>query len=159
MDQIPLPQDFKDLLKLLHAHGVKHLLIGGWAVGYHGYPRNTAGNDIWYAANPENAHAIVNMLRDFIGTAPTPEELLNRPLIFRMGNVPNRVELLTDIAGVDFEQCFMNRVNATLDDVPVTVIGLQDLLKNKRASGRDKDLIDAKQLEKYHRIAARENQQ
>lgn len=72
-----------------------------------------------------------------------------------MGVPPNRVEILTDIAGVDFDTCFEKRVDTRLDDVPVTLIGLDDLLANKKAAGRDKDLTDAKQLEKYHELAKR----
>ncbi len=152
MDQIPLPQDFKDLLKLLHAHGVRHLLIGGWAVGFHGFVRNTADIDIWIAVDPRNCSAVIEMLKEFIGTAPEPGEFAKRPFILRMGVVPNRVEILTDIAGVEFEACYTNRVESTLDGVPVTLIGLQDLLKNKHTAGRDKDLTDARTLEKYHRL-------
>ena len=152
MAQIPLPQDFKDLLKLLHAHGVKHLLIGGWAVGYHGYPRNTADIDIWIRVDEANCQAVIKMLKEFIGAAPSPEDFFRRPYVLRMGVPPNRVELLTDIAGVDFDHCFENRVTGIIDGVPVTLIGLNDLLINKKAAARDKDVSDAKQLEKYHNL-------
>lgn len=152
MDPIPLPQDFRDLLKLLHAHGVRHLLIGGWAVGFHGYPRNTGDIDIWIAANGQNIVAVVEMLKEYIGAALKPEEFRKRPLVLRMGVVPNRVEILTDIAGVEFDACYANRVETTVDGVPATLIGLRDLLKNKRAAGRDKDLADVRTLEKYHQL-------
>jgi len=151
MAKIPLPQDFKDLLKLLHAHGVRHLLIGGWAVGYHGYPRNTADIDIWIAVDQANCQAVTNMLKEFIGQAPSPADFFKRPYILRMGVPPNRVEILTDIAGVDFEHCFANRVSTTIDKVPVTLIGLTDLIANKKAAGRDKDISDAKQLQQLHK--------
>ena len=140
---------------MLHAHGVRHLLIGGWAVGYHGYPRNTADIDIWIAVDTANCEAVIRMLKEFIGAAPSPEEFFKRPYVLRMGVPPNRVEIITDIAGVDFDACFEKRVDATLDGVPVTLIGLDDLLANKKAAGRDKDITDAKQLEKYHELAKR----
>jgi len=140
---------------LLHAHGVKHLLVGGWAVGFHGYPRNTADIDIWIAVTPENCKAVTRMLKEFIGDAPSPDVFLDRRYILRMGVPPNRVEILTDIQGVEFDRCFENRVSATIDGMPVTLIGLQDLLANKRAAGRDKDLTDVRQLEKYHSLAKR----
>lgn len=154
MGPIPLPQDFKDLLKLLHAHGVRYMLIGGWAVGFYGHPRNTADIDIWIAVDPKNFEAIIGMLKEFIGTAPTLDDFKKRPFQLRMGVPPNRVELITDISGVDFEQCFQHRVTGTMDGSPATLIGLEDLLKNKRAAGRDRDISDVKYLEKYHRLAA-----
>jgi predicted nucleotidyltransferase len=155
MDQIPLPQDFRDLLKLLRVHGVRYLLIGGWAVGFHGYPRNTADIDIWIAGDPENAKATAKMLHEFIGIAPPADDFLKVPVIVRMGNPPNRVEISTAISGVEFEGCYARRVEAVLQGVAVSLIGLKDLMTNKRASGRDKDITDAKALDRYHKIAGR----
>jgi hypothetical protein len=110
MDQIPLPPDFRDLLNLLHAHGVKYLLIGGWAVGYHGYPRNTGDLDIWLETDPKNASAAASMIKEFIGTAIPPEEFLKSPFVLRIGVYPNRVEILTGISGVTFDDCFSRRL-------------------------------------------------
>ena len=153
MGQIPLPQDFKDLLNLLHAHGVRYLLIGGWAVGFHGVPRNTADIDIWFSVDRENCEAIVKTLREFINAAPAADEMMVRPYQLRMGVPPNRVEFITDISGVEFEKCYKNSVRGTLDGAPAVLIGLKDLLTNKRAAGRDKDISDVKLLEKYHKLA------
>jgi hypothetical protein len=155
MDQITLPQDFKDLLKLLHVHGVKHLLVGGWAVAHYGAPRNTKDIDIWVTVDPANQAAIIRMMKEFIGVAPTPEELADRPFILRMGVPPNRVELITDISGVEFDACYKKRVQGIIDGEPVTLISFQDLIDNKKASGRDKDRMDVKQLQKLRSIEKR----
>jgi hypothetical protein len=158
MDRITLPQDFKDLLRLLHAHGVKHLLIGGWAVAHYGHPRNTKDIDIWIAVDPANLDAVIQMMREFIGVAPSREDFEKRPLVLRMGVPPNRVELITDISGVEFDACYKNRVESLIDGEPVTLIGFQDLLSNKRASARDQDLIDVKRLEKFKALLKRKQQ-
>ncbi len=140
---------------MLHAHGVRHLLVGGWAVAHYGAPRNTKDIDIWIAVDPANFNAIIGMLKEFIGVAPSLEELEKRPLILRMGIPPNRVELITDISGVDFDACYQKRVQAVIDGEPVTLISFKHLLANKSAAGRDKDLMDVKQLKKHHSIAKR----
>lgn len=155
MDQITLPQDFKDLLRLLHAHGVKHLLVGGWAVAHYGAPRNTKDIDIWISVELKNLAALIRMMKEFIGVAPSTHQLSKRPFILRMGVPPNRVELITNISGVTFEACYENREHATIDGEPVTLIGFQDLIINKKAAGRDIDLMDVKQLGRIRAVAKR----
>lgn len=145
---IELPQDFKEFLSLLRSNGVKYLLIGGYAVGYHGYPRATGDMDIWIALDPENARRMVVTLRDFGFATPQLSEnlfLQDRSMV-RMGNVPMRIEITTTISGVSFDECYDNRIVDEIDGVEVSLINLRDLKTNKRASGRHKDLTDLEHL-------------
>lgn len=148
MANTQLPPDFKDFLSLLKENKVRYLLIGGYAVGYHGYPRNTADMDVWIGVDPDTAEKMVKVMTDFgfeEGTV-TPDVFLNQQGVIRMGVPPLRLEILMEISGVDFDTCYGRRINATLDGVEVSVISLQDLRENKSASGRLKDLSDLEHL-------------
>jgi predicted nucleotidyltransferase len=148
MATIRLPQDFKEFLKLLKEHNVRYLLIGGYAVGYHGYPRATADMDIWIAIHPDNADKIVAALKEFGFDLPelTPQLFLQEKQIIRMGVPPVKLEICTSISGVEFDDCYESRVVAELDGVEVNLIGLDDLKVNKKASGRLKDMTDLEKL-------------
>ncbi len=145
---ITLPPDFKEFLKLLKEHDVHYLLIGGYAVGYHGYPRTTEDLDIWVAIHPDNAQKLVSVLNAFGFDDPAlrPELFLQKPKIIRMGFPPMRLEITTSISGVDFEECYHTRIVDKLDGVEVNLIDLEHLKKNKRASGRAKDIADLENL-------------
>lgn len=142
--------DFREFLRSLNEAGVEYLLIGGFAVGYHGYPRATSDLDVWIAIHPDNARRVVQALRAFgFGTPALEESLfLREKLVFRMGVAPIRIEICTQIDGVSFRDCFSRRVTGDLDGVQVPIISLPDLLANKRASGRHKDLDDVEHLER-----------
>jgi len=148
MATIRLPQDFKEFLKLLKEHEVRYLLIGGYAVGFHGYPRATADMDIWVAIHPENANKIVTVLKEFGFDLPelSPNLFLQEKQIIRMGVPPVKLEISTSISGVEFDACFEKRIVAELDGVEVNLIGLNDLKVNKKASGRSKDITDLENL-------------
>ena len=148
MATTPLPQDFRDFLKLLEDENVDYLLIGGYAVGYYGYPRATADMDVWIAVNPANAVKTVRALERFGMKTPeiTADLFLDRGKVIRMGVPPMRLEIQTDISGVDFDACFARRRRVDMGDVQVNLIDLQDLKINKRASGRHKDLEDLEHL-------------
>lgn len=148
MATIQLPPDFKEFLQLLHTHEVEYLLIGGYAVGYHGYPRATGDMDVWVAISPANAAKLVTVLRDFgFGTTGASVELFQQPQkVIRMGNPPLRIEILTSISGVEFATCYAARITDSLDGIPVTIINRKDLATNKQASGRMKDLNDLEHL-------------
>ncbi|OGN74112.1 MAG: hypothetical protein A2X25_00055 [Chloroflexi bacterium GWB2_49_20] len=143
-----LPQDFKEFLKLLKEHDVRYLLIGGYAVGFHGYPRATADMNIWVEIDPENANKIVAVLKKFGFNLPelSPQLFLQEKQIIRMGVPPVKLEICTSISGVEFEACYEKHIVAELDGVEVNLIGLNDLKVNKRASGRSKDLTDLEYL-------------
>ncbi len=143
-----LPQDFKDFLKLLNSHKVDYLLIGGYAVGYHGYPRATADMDIWIGMSHKNAKKLVIVLKEFGFDLPEVDEnlFLQKEKVLRMGNAPIRIELLTTISGVEFQACHDNRIEDIIDGISVNIIDLDNLKKNKKASGRFKDLDDVNKL-------------
>jgi hypothetical protein len=143
-----LPPDFKEFLKLLKEHNVRYLLIGGYAVGYHGYPRATADMDIWVAIQPDNAQKIVAALQEFGFNLPqlSPDIFLKREQIIRMGVPPIRLEITTSISGVEFDPCYQERVIDNLDGIEVNLISLKYLKINKKASGRYKDLNDLENL-------------
>lgn len=148
MATIHLPPDFKEFLKLLKEHQVEYLLVGGYAVGYHGYPRATVDMDVWIAIHPLNANKIVTVLKEFGFDVPelSVALFLKKDQIVRMGLPPIRIEITTSISGVDFQECFAERVEDTLDGVTVNLISLHHLKKNKKASGRYKDLNDLENL-------------
>jgi hypothetical protein len=143
-----LPEDFKEFLKLLGAKKVEYLLIGGYAVGYHGYVRATADMDVWIAAKADNAARAISALREFGFDVPNLSEelLLNPGNILRMGVPPFRLEVLSSISGVGFDECYAERVVDTIDDVEVPIISLRHLKANKKASARLKDLADLEHL-------------
>ena len=149
MEQIEFPQDFSEFLKLLNAHHVEYLLIGGFAVAMHGYPRATADMDVWVARRRSNAERLVTCLREFGFDSPslTPELFDTPDRIVRMGEAPIRIEILTEIDGVDFDECVSRSVMREVDGESIPVISLDDLKINKRASGRPKDLDDLEHLQ------------
>ena len=146
--KISLDPNFRDFIGLMNSEGVRYLLLGGYAVNYHGHHRFTADIDFWIAIDPENARRVSAALQRF-GFSPQtvqPEFFTEPGKIHMIGVKPVRVDLLTGPSGVEFEECYGRRVVDTLDGVPVSIISLQDLRRNKAASGRDKDLIDLKKL-------------
>ena len=145
---IKLPEDFKEFLKLLNEADVDYLLIGGYAVGYHGYPRTTADLDVWVDVSPANADRLLLTFRRFGMTDPslTHAAFMEKGAILRMGLPPVRIEVMTDVDGVRFSECYARRLTVQLDGQPVSMIGLSDLRANKRASGRYKDLDDLEHL-------------
>lgn len=148
MATIRLPSDFKEFLQLLNSEQVEYLLVGGYAVAYHGYPRATGGIDIWVALNRSNAAKLVNVLQRFRFNSPdlSVEMFLERERIVRLGVPPFRIEILTTISGVNFAECYAERIVDVMDEVEINFIHLKYLKVNKRASGRLKDLSDLEHL-------------
>jgi predicted nucleotidyltransferase len=132
----------------LNSHQVEYLLVGGYAVCYHGYYRNTGDMDLWIAVNPANAARMVQLIRAFGFDVPalSPELFLHKGRIIRMGVEPTRIEILTEISGCDFAECYRRRQRINLDGVDVDIISLPDLIHNKLKAGRLKDLNDAQRL-------------
>ena len=143
-----LPRDFNEFLQLLNAHGVKYVVVGGYAVNFHGYVRYTGDLDVFVGLSNESAHLLTRVLREFGFNLPevTPELFLNKGRIVRMGHEPMRLEVLNEIDGVTFEECYLNRVEADLGGQKINFVALSQLLQNKRASGRLKDLADVEAL-------------
>jgi hypothetical protein len=141
-----IPRDFKEFLKSLAAHNTRFMLIGGYAVNAFGYVRNTVDMDIWVASDPENLRRVLDAIRDF-GFPAAPDDLLHEPdAMVRMGVPPLRIEVLRKISGVEFEDCWPRRVMIDDDELRIPAISLEDLKRNKLASGRKKDLLDLDEL-------------
>ncbi len=148
MAAIELHPDFKDFLRLLNSHGVEYLVVGGYAVGYHGYPRATGDMDIWIAVSEANAERTARALRAFGMPEPgtTKRLFTEKDKVVRIGVPPVRIEVITGAFGVEFNECYSRREIVEIDDIPVNFISLDDLKSNKRAAGRHKDLEDMEHL-------------
>ena len=146
MGTIRLPSDFSEFLKLLNSSGAEYLLIGGYAVNYYGYSRSTGDMDVWVGCTEKNAARVASALRAFGFASADPKMFSTPGQVIRMGFPPLRLEILTSISGVEFEECYERRENVELDEISVPVIRLEDLRTNKKASGRSKDLADLEQL-------------
>lgn len=148
MAKMQLPLDFREFLQLLNSHSVEYLVVGGYAVGFHGFPRTTGDIDVWIAVNQRNASAMVAALKEFGFNVPSLNEELFLEIgrITQMGVPPMRIEILTKISGVDFGECYKNRMITDCDGTKVNIIALNDLKRNKRAAGRFKDLNDLENL-------------
>jgi len=148
MENQTLPEEFKEFLKLLNEHNVEYMLIGGYAVGFYGYPRATADIDIWVAISKVNAAQLTLVFHKFGMQDPSvkPSLFLEKGKIIRMGLPPMRIEVLTEIDGVKFKECYSSGLDVKIDNQEVKLISKEDLLKNKKASGRYKDLDDLENL-------------
>lgn len=148
MARIELHPDFKDFLRLLNSHGVEYLVVGGYAVGYHGYPRATGDMDIWIAVSEANAEKAVQTLLNFgMSESEVTNDLFTvKDKIIRMGVPPVPIKVITTASGVEFHKCYSRREVMEIDGIPVNFISLADLKANKRACGRHKDMDDLEHL-------------
>jgi hypothetical protein len=148
MATIQLPPDFKDFLKLLNEEKVEYLLVGGYAVGFHGYPRATKDMDIWVAISPENAERLVRVFCRF-GFSPktvSPSSFLNERKVIEIGIEPFRIDVIMSISGVSFSECYAQKVEFIYEGITINLIDLEHLKDNKRAVGRLRDLADVEEL-------------
>jgi hypothetical protein len=137
-------RDFVEMLSALSAAGARFLIVGAHALAAHGAPRATGDLDIWIRATPENAARVYQALRSF-GAALfdlTVDDLSKPDTVFQIGLPPSRIDILSSISGVAFDQAWSNRLDIKIGDLDVGVIGREDFVVNKRAAGRPKDLID-----------------
>ena len=143
--------DYLDMLKCLNAAQVDYVMVGGWAVNLHGYIRATIDLDIWILADQHNAQKVFSALSSF--GAPlqnvTPEDFAIEGTIFQIGVAPCRIDIINKIDGLTFSDASSRAVTTVIDGVPVRILSLDDLIVNKRASGRTKDLADAEMLEGF----------
>ena len=147
MEPKQLPEDFKDFIKSLNEHNVKYILLGGWAVGIYGNPRVTKDIDFLIAIDNQNIESLQHALLDF--GAPTVENSVfqNVGNVFRLGRSPVQIDIINLADGIDFNSCYETRNIISIDDMEISVISKQDLINNKRASGRYQDLADIEFLE------------
>jgi predicted nucleotidyltransferase len=144
-----LNQDFKEFIESLNNHEVRYLVIGGYAVALHGYPRYTKDIDIWVEMSSENASKIMKALEEFgFGSLGINESDFTLPEhILQLGYPPNQIDILTTLHGVTFSSCYEVRKVEEIDGISVNFINLDDLKKNKKATGRNQDLADLENLE------------
>jgi hypothetical protein len=143
-----LNNDYKEMLECLLEEKVKFLLVGAYAVAVHGFPRATKDIDFLVWATPENASRLMKALAKF--GAPldkiSESDFSSKGVVFQIGNSPRRIDIMTSASGVDFEKAHGNKQIVILEGLEVPVISLQDLIVNKRASGRTQDLADVEKL-------------
>lgn len=144
-----MPPDFVELLRAFAAADVRCMVVGAYALGLHGRPRATGDLDVWIDATPDNAARVMRALAEF--GAPlhdlTPADLSRENVIYQIGLPPLRVDILTTLTGITFSEAWPNRVRGNFGDVEVDFIGRGDFIRNKRATGRHKDLGDIEGLE------------
>jgi len=141
-------QDFKEFIESLNENDVHYLIVGGYAVAFHGHPRYTKDLDVWVWRNKENVIKLVKALEDFgFGSLGLkPEDFLNPDQVIQLGVPPVRIDIISDLSGVDFESCYQKKDEIVIDGVKVYFIDLENLKKNKKASGRHQDLADLENL-------------
>lgn len=142
--------DFKEFIQSLNDNQVKYLIIGGYAVAFHGHPRYTKDLDVWIELSKENADRLIAALDDFgfgsLGLQAS--DFLEPNQVIQLGYPPSRINILMTPKGINFDSCFERRVEVETDGVNFAFIDLEDLLENKKATGRHQDLADVENLEK-----------
>ena len=143
-----LNKDFREFIGLLNAYSVKYLLVGGYAVGIYGYPGFTKDLDIWIMVSEENAENIIIALNQFGFTSVglRKEDFLKADELIQLGYPPNRINIVMSCDGVEFDQCFKSRKQINVEGLNISVIDLENLKRNKKASGRPQDLADLDNL-------------
>ena len=144
-----LSRDFKEFVQLLNKNNVRYLIVGGYAVAFHGYPRYTKDLDIWVELSPENAENILIALKEFgFGSVDLKaDDFLESDQVIQLGYPPHRIDILTTLKGLSFEDCYAARVSIEIEGVPIHFINITHLKKNKMATGRTQDLADVENLE------------
>ena len=143
-----LNQDFKEFAALLNSTKVEYLIVGGYALAAYGRPRYTGDLDIWLRSTPENAARLIEALAQFgFGSLGLSIADFSKPnSVVQLGFPPARIDLLTSIDGVEFDDCFSRRLLMEIDGLSLPFIGMQEFRKNKLASGRMRDLADLESL-------------
>jgi hypothetical protein len=140
--------DFKELLTLLNSHKVEYIIVGAYALAFHGVPRNTGDIDIYIRPTAPNAKNVLKTLKDFgFGSSNVSEDDFLKPeQVVQLGYPPVRIDILTSISGVTWEQADQGKAVGKYGDVPVHYLGRQEYAANKRATGRKQDLADLEAL-------------
>lgn len=141
-------QDFLDLLRAFTAHNVRFLLVGAYALAVHGRPRATGDLDVWIDATPDNEPRVFAGLAEFGApmTDLSPGDFSRPGIVYQMGLPPHRIDVLTQLSGLTFEEAWPGRVRAPFGEIEVDYIGRDAFIRNKRATGRQKDLGDIENL-------------
>lgn len=147
MDLRQLPEDFKDFINFLNGNNVCYLLVGGWAVGIYGYPRATKDIDFLIAYDDENLKRLQKALREFGAPEIDIRYFKEKGNVFRMGRSPIQIDIINEASGIDIVECYPRRNIITVEGTDISLISKNDLIKNKKASGRNRDIADVDNLE------------
>ena len=145
----PLPKDLREFVESFRSHGVEYVIVGGYALAFHGHPRYTGDLDFLVRATQENAERVHRAIVSF-GFASidvSPEDFTREGQVVQLGQPPNRIDILTSLTGVSFDEVWNSRVSGTIAGLKVSLIDRDSLIKNKRALGRAQDLADIAALE------------
>jgi hypothetical protein len=143
-----LTEDFKEFIQLLNKNSAEYIVVGGYAVAAHGYPRYTGDIDFWVRPSYDNAVRIIKSLIEFgFGSIDiSSDDLISKNRIIQLGFPPNRIDIITSIDGVDFEECLRDKKEVNIEGIPIPFLSLHHLKLNKIASGRTKDKLDLENL-------------
>ena len=143
-----LSQDFKEFIQLLNVHKVEYLIVGGYAVAIHGFPRTTGDIDFWVKPTNENAERIVKALMEFgFGSLDINiDDFIKNDSVVQLGFPPNRIDIMTSVSGLTFDECLKNKKEVEFEGEKINFISLHHLRINKKSTGRDKDNLDLKNL-------------
>jgi Nucleotidyl transferase of unknown function (DUF2204) len=144
-----LDRDFSEFIASCAAHSVRFLIVGGYAVAAHGHPRFTKDLDVWVWLDKQNATRLVSALEDFgFGSLGlTPADFLEEGVVVQLGYPPKRIDILTQVDGVQFDPCWERRVEVEIGGQRVPFLSANDLLANKKAAGRPQDIADVSMIE------------
>jgi len=142
-----LPVDFKEFIDFLNKNEVEYLLVGGWAVGFYGNPRATKDIDFLVAIDNDNLEKLKKTLNEFGAPSIDMSHFKEIGNVFRMGSTPVQIDIINEANGIDIKECYPRRKIITIDGISISIISKEDLIKNKRASGRHQDLADVESLE------------
>ncbi|HBI24541.1 MAG TPA: hypothetical protein DDX84_10160 [Nitrospiraceae bacterium] len=147
-----LNEDYKEMLQILLNNEVKFLVVGAYAMGAHGYPRATGDIDIWVEASLQNSIKIYKSLSEFGSplSEVTQETFTEKGIIFQIGVAPRRIDIITYIDGVDFPSAYQEKEEIDIEKLKIPFISKENLIKNKEATGREKDKLDANSLRENH---------
>ena len=145
-----LNSDYKDMLQVLLDNGVEFLLVGAYAMGAHGYPRATGDIDIWVGPSAGNSKRVYTALLQFGAPLREIDEatFVKAGVVFQIGVAPRRIDIMSGVSGVEFDEAYRHRETVEIEGIPIPILSYDDLVRNKRATGRDKDRLDANRLEK-----------
>jgi hypothetical protein len=146
MERKQLPEDFKEFIRCLNSNKVKYLLVGGWAVGLHGHPRSTNDIDFFIFIDDENLSNLEKALNDFGAPYLDIDYLREKGNIIRFGVPPMQIDIISEISGIDIENCYSRKDIIVVDDIEISLISKSDLIINKLSAGRNKDLADVDNL-------------
>ena len=148
-----LAQDFEDFVKLLNKHQVDYMVVGGYALAFHGKPRHTGDLDIWINSSETNAEKLVIAIKEFglESLGVTKSDFMQAGYFTQIGYPPLRIDILNNIDGVKFEDAFINKLLVDVNGIEVKYIGLKEFIDNKTASGRSQDIADLKEIKKLNK--------